>query len=241
MERGRCWDALDWLLRTQSLRIENGDVVAASVRYLELTSLEDPLSRAYYMMYYVEIMEKAANQRDTVISDAMHQALLREKRMFREFFNPVNREDAVRPDSGRSVRRFQDLFSSGSALQRRYHPLEIVLWKYGSYLAITGSSLKSAAKHWRRAIDVCDECPDYLALRLVAMAILLEEFKWTTDVKAADAVLALLRKRTASVLALEGLPVRMHDYVQDVQEFAINPPYSAAGEKAMLLSRQIAF
>ena len=240
MERGMCRDALNWLLMTQSLCIMNEDITGASILYLKKAWLEDPLSRAYYMMYYVEIMEKAAVLGDRQLSDAMHQAILKEKRLFSEFFS-LRSEGLIRSDTGRPVRQFRDLFSSGAEAQRRYHPLEIVLWKYGSYIAATGGSLKAAAKHWERAIHVCDENPDYLALRLVGMAILLEQFSWMTSKDVANAIQSSLKVRASSVLKLGEIPRRMGDFVREVLEFASGPLEPDAGKRALFLSKRIAF
>lgn len=54
------------------------------------------------------------------------------------------------------------------------HPYEIILWKLGTYLMITGST-KAAIRRYKEASDICTNNPNSLTLYSISLAITAEE------------------------------------------------------------------
>ena len=237
-EEGRCLEALNWLLQTQNLSVISGDVVSPCVNYLASSGQEDRLSRCYYVMYYVEIMENAERLKQTDLSTAMMNALQLEKQTLSDLLLPQN-PLTIHSDKISCPTIFEDIFSE--QVCRRYHPLEIALWKYGSYLWRIGS-YNAALQAWDAAVNVCDENPDYTALKLVAVAIQLERlsflFQKEEDVKA---LRRELLRRCESILKIGNLPLRMADYVGSVREALRVSEKQSSPSTFYKLSRQIAY
>ena len=237
-EEGNCLDAMKWLLKTQEIGIDNGRTEDACLQYLIAARGEDHISRAYYLMYYIEIMENAARLGQTDVSDAMKAALDREKSSIRDFLTP-EKEQVILSHAKDEPVIFTDIFSTDK--KRAYHPLEIVLWKYGAYLWRSGAE-HAAEKCWKLAVSVCDENPDYTVLKLVALAILLE---WMAhllrDERKTAAVERELIKRCEALTALDGLSEPMRAYVTEVQRFVLKDGQALSPDRAYALSRVISF
>ena len=232
-EEGRCREALAWLLRTMDVILAE-DVAGACEEYLAATGREDRFSRCFHAMYYIEIMENAVRTGQTELGSAMQEALEREKQLLSDLILP-EKAMTVLSDVRSGCTVFEDIFSDDTV--RRYHPQEIVLWKYGNCLFRRGS-LKAARQAWDTAVDICDENPDYTALRLVSVAVQLERLSLDTDVKEEKAVQRDVIHRCESILKLNGLPPRMEAYISEVIA-AVGGPADAGTLYA--LSRRIAF
>ena len=244
MERGNCAEALEWLLKTRRIAIRDGNVIGACVAYLKAARTEDKLSKTYYVMYYTEIMEKAAQTGDTALAKQLHDALKREGEILREIVLERPPESGIVSDTGKPPVIYDDIFQNpADKIRRRYHPLEVVFWKYGSYLFRAGQR-SAASAYWDKALSVCDENPDYAAIKLVALAIQLERFSFLRGggLKS-GAVRRNLERRAADILRTPELPPVMTAYAQSVQDFAkaAQRPDSATAEAAYRLSRRIAY
>ena len=236
-EAGDCREALKWLLKTKEIELTEGGETDACLRYLTAARWEDALSRAYYAMYYIEIMENAARLGQTALSDAMKTALDREKTIINDLLAP-EKALSIRSDAKTEPIVFTDIFSEEQ--KRGYHPLEIVLWKYGAYLYRTGAE-RAAETCWRRAVAVCDENPDYTVLKPVALAILLE---WMSHIEESgdwNALRSDLLSRCAALNRVTGLPDAMRGYVGQVETFAKEKSPANRAARAYALSRVIAF
>ena len=239
-EEGNCQDALEWLLKTQEIVLTEDGIENACLQYLIAARGEDRISRAYYIMYYVEIMENAARLGQTNVSNAMKFALDREKSSIEDFLIP-EKEQIILSHVRDNPVIFTDIFSSD--IKRTYHPMEIVLWKYGAYLWHSGAE-QAAEKCWKKAVSVCDENPDYTVLKLAALAILLE---WMYNLLQNEMKIASVKreliKRCNALSMLEGLSEPMKTYVSDVQHFVldIKDDRLIDPKKAFQLSRVISF
>lgn len=237
-EAGHPREALAWLLKTQEISMD-GDISEACARYLRAAGNEDALSQTYCAMYYVEILENAARLGEQVLPDAMLRALEQEKSMLSGVIRPEAKRD-IPSDTELKHDVFEDIFSDGKP-PRRYHPLEIVLWKYGSFQWIRGSK-GAAEEYWREAIAVCDENPSYTVLKLVSVAILLEWLGRSAVRGAIDTsskVWRSLCSRADSLLKIGPLPEKMRDYAAEVKAFVDSE--ARTPEAAVALSRRIAF
>ena len=249
MERGECEQALEWLLKTRGIPLSSGSLQRSCEAYLTAAGNEDRLSKAYYLMYYVEIMEKSAVMGLMDFAAEMHKALIHEGEIMREILLEQPPETDIISDTGQIPVIYDDIFLDPSQhVVRRYHPQEIVFWKYGTYLYVTDRR-RSAEEYWNSALAVCDENPDYTLMLLVSLAVQLERCsrrmkdsgEWkpaTTD----------LRERVSRVLKTPELPPRMRDYACEIQSFlrravdtSTDGPDTGAAELAYQLSRRIAF
>ena len=237
-EEGHCREALDWLLQTKSISVQDGDLVAACVEYLASAGSEDSLSRCYYAMYYIEIMENAARLKQNELADAMKTALEQEKQTLSDLLLP-QKPLVIHSDVRERPVIYDDIFSD--TVVRRYHPLEIVLWKYGSFL-YRSASVKAAEQTWSLAVNVCDENPDYTVLKLVSVAILLERLSYlSSDDKNRRQISNDIMRRCEAVLKIQSLPPRMADYASTVLA-AVKAPVTDSSPAALYaLSRMIAF
>ena len=244
MERGDCVAALSWLLRTRQIAIRDGNVVGACVAYLKAARAEDKLSKTYYVMYYAEIMEKAAQTGNLTLARQLCDALKREGEIMREILLERPPESGIVSDTGRAPVIYDDIFQDpADKIRRRYHPLEVVFWKYGTYLFETGQR-SAASVYWDKALSVCDENPDYAAMKLVALAVQLERLAFLSGAGLkSGTVRRNLERRAAHILQTPELPPVMREYAQSVSDFAeaAKRPDSATAETAYQLSRRIAY
>ena len=244
MEGGNCAEALDWLLKTRQIAIRDGNVTGACVAYLKAARTEDKLSKTYYVMYYAEIMEKAAQTGDMALAKQLHDALKREGEILREILLERPPESGIASDTGKPPVIYDDIFQNpADKIRRRYHPLEVVFWKCGSYLFRAGQR-SAASAYWDKALSVCDENPDYAAMKLVALAIQLERFSFLRGAALkSGAVRRNLERRAADILRTPELPPVMTAYAQSALDFAkaAQRPDSATAETAYQLSRRIAY
>ncbi|MCR5825525.1 MAG: hypothetical protein K6G54_03065 [Oscillospiraceae bacterium] len=235
-EAGHCRAALEWLLKTKDLTLDGENVKEPCVRYLTAAREEDPLSRDYYAMYYVEIMEHAARLGQDALADAMYAALVQEKETLNDLILP-RKPAVIRSDAAVSNIVYADIFSDGKA-PRRYHPREIVLWKYGAYQMLRGNDA-AASRCWEDAVTVCDENPDYTQLKLVAIAVRLEELSLLTDKTDLRARRREIKRRAKDILKLPDLPEGLAAYARDALSLAESPALNT--KHAYALSQRIAF
>ncbi len=239
-EAGHGREALEWLLKTQNITVENDDLVSACFSYLRAANQEDILSRTYYAMYYLEIMEQAARMEDHPLAEAMYQALVREKNVLGDMLiseQGTNLKSDVRKD----IVIFKDIFGPGYPI-RHYHPLEIVLWKYGSFQYYYLKNLQEARKCWRDALNICNENPDYTVLRIVSLAILLEEAALVKrEGLSVQHILSRIKDQMSRTKDMGIMPAKMQVYMQKVNRLIKYSSTSDFSEKALALSREIAF
>lgn len=236
-EEGKCLKALEWLLKTQQIEIATNGLASACQQYLEAAQQEDLISRTYYAMYYIEIMENAQRLGQTDLSSVMEAALVKEKSLLKELMTQ-EKQQTILSDTGKDTVVFSDIFTEDQ--QRNYHPLEIVLWKYAAYLYRIGAK-NAAERYFARAIYVCDENPDYTVLKHVALAILLE---WRSlremEGEKIDQINTRLLQRSSFLLETPGLPAEMCQYAFEVKNCADHSDENSA-KRAYSLSRVIAY
>ena len=182
MEAGHYREALDWLLRTQQLDLADG-IVENCVSYLDRALDEDYISRIYYLMYYIEIMTEAQLHGEEALAESLRQGLAYQKDMAKEFLQ--KQRESIVSDTGRDHPVFEQFLRATLGFAPGlYHPLEIVDWKYGTFLAAQGK-INAARACWKRAIAVCTSNPDYAVMKIVGLAIRAEALCWL--LRASDA------------------------------------------------------
>jgi len=220
MEAGHYQEALQWLFSTQQLDREN-DLLENCVSYLDRALQEDMVSRTYYLMYYVEIMERAGSNGQENFAALMHEALEVQKEIMEELLLEGALDSDITSDNIRKepVIYKDFLWKSLKVRPIEYHPLEIVLWKYGSYLAARGSVIR-ALTYWERAINICRSNPDYALMKVIGAAVFAESLYWLV-LKEKDAEAHQQAGRAMShidKLLKEPLPVRMKDYLTECRQ-----------------------
>ena len=121
----------------------------------DLGSIEEDISRSMYkaLLENIELME------EFLIEDGLEH----------DFQSDVKKDFTVHEDV------YWDIFSGRP---RAYHPMEILLWRYGTYqLEICGNA-GAGMDYLERAVKICTQNPDYLGMRVAALAISLEMDYW---------------------------------------------------------------
>lgn len=259
MVQGNYTEALRWLLRTRNLELETEkDIEPFAEIYLDEAVTEDPLSRTYYLMYYVEIMCEAARSGQISISGSMVDALWKNDDMMAMLSGRREITD-LHSDSGRKPQIFIDI--TQAALNDRtvlYHPIEVVWWKYGAYLYMTGRR-KEAREYFTKAENQCSDS-EYLTMRITGLGIRLEEISLMMSyrLRAAKGEKTEIKSRTEAAGKLSSLqricgkfsrmklPEKIADYVGSVKAFAENAKKIGIcdmkmADEAMELSRYIGY
>ena len=179
MENGSAEKALETLLASDHISLQDTSTEEACIRYLDLAEEMDPDSRAYNMMYYVEIMEAAVKTGLPELAQDMQRALERQKGMRDELLTETVLLTNLKSDVRNTPVIHEDLLQRSLAFKRRkYHPLELILWKYGAYLAQSGAADGKAQEYFDKAILICGSNPDYSKLHMIGLAVRLERFYW---------------------------------------------------------------
>lgn len=270
MEHGDYRRALQWLLKTRNIDLAEGeDIIPWCMCYLDEAMNEDPLSRTYYIMYYVEIMYEAARGGNAGSADfaaAMYDAVLRSKRIYRQFFSD---EVLAEADSGGKTQQTSSTGSInllGSAIQGKlqlYHPIEIVWWKWGAYQYLSRNGMKSGMKIMTSAVRRCQNGNNgsrYLVMQVTALAILLEQISLQVHHRLSmdsdgyipadhageiKQTIKALEKSISGILKVPA-PEHMKEYIEKVQNFSSRAvkmkEYNVEiAEEADRLSRIIAY
>ena len=178
MEMGHTEKALQLLLESEQIQAEGKSIKNVCIEYLDKTLQMDPESRAYNMVYYVELMESAMRHGDSDLAGQMQAAIEQQKSMRDEILTETVLLTSLQSDVKSSPVIYEDILQKPLLLKRRkYHPLEIVCWKYASYLARTGAESR-AQDYFEKAILICGSNPDYAMLHMTGLAVRLERFYW---------------------------------------------------------------
>ena len=163
LEKGEYESALLWLYKAKCY-YEKEVSEQNMIQFLkEVYNTEVEVSRKYYLMYYLLIMCEAKLQGNE-LADMMYRALLEQKKM-RELItghgtNAINTGtyeidmSTAQPDSAEII----------------YHPMEIVYWKYATYLNMADNELL-AMKYYSKAVKSCFAHENYLTMYLTGLGI----------------------------------------------------------------------
>ena len=179
MENGCPEKALENLLASDHVSLQDMSAEEACILYLDVSEEMDPDSRAYNMMYYVQIMEAAVKNGAPELAQEMQRALERQKGMRDELLTEKVLRTNLKSDVKKSPVIHEDMLQRSLSFKRRkYHPLEMICWKYGAYLAQSGAADGKAQEYFEKAILICGSNPDYSMLHMIGLAVRLERFYW---------------------------------------------------------------
>lgn len=231
MEHGDYRTALQWLLKTRDIELNpDEDIVPWCLTYLDEAMNEDPLSRTYYLMYYVEIMYEAERGGEADFASEMYDAINRSKEIYRMFFTGWLHD-------GQKKSYTEDLMDSATGDQTLlYHPIEIVWWKWGAYQYMSRKEQVKGMRFMDLALRKCRQSTNqsyYLSTMVTALAIELEQIalqlryklSMKTDGKIEAEhdmnIQALVKdlKNSTKQLLKNWLPEHMKEYINRVQEF----------------------
>ncbi len=147
LEQGNYEEALNWLLKAQ--RWTSFEKTQSNlVRFLQRICLvESETNCQYYMMYYVLIMAEA-KAAGCAFADVMWKALTAQE----ELMHLCGiRKEAERAEKSCLV-DMADVQQDNSKI--KFHPLEVVQWKYASYLCHS-EKYTAAAIYYKKAVETC--------------------------------------------------------------------------------------
>lgn len=165
MEKGNYKKALWRLMQAKTYEGYTEPTAKNIKRFLDMVAeSEVHISCQYYLMYYVLIMHAAGYAGDG-LANVMHQALLSQKKLYAiiepteesgEFQNKVNLEPIKRKKKG-----------------IQYHPMEIIYWKYGSFLHLYHDerNRKKSRDYLRKAETMCFAYENYLTMRITGLGV----------------------------------------------------------------------
>lgn len=170
LEAGNLEAALGYLMQAKTYeayeRVTKGDIE----KFLDaVAESEVTVSCQYYLMYFLLIMEAARRKRHPM-ADWMHQALQAQKRLYGIMEIPEKGKEYPKEDFPNKINLVQ---VQEKATKIQYHPMEIVYWKYGSFLRQnTEERDRKRARHYlRRAEELCFKYPEYLTMRITGLGI----------------------------------------------------------------------
>lgn len=187
LEQGNFEEALRWLMKAKCWGEPQVNQEAIGAFLSGVVSSEEQGSQEYYLMYYLMIMARAALFGNP-IAGKMYRAL--KKAPLFELLH-VPQEDAG----------FTPISFEAPEEAAEYHPMEIVYWKYASYLAHASDPVlrQSAAEFYQRAIRLCLRQEHYLTMGITGIGVMAEYLTQFPD----DKVCALLlKKQLESLTAL---------------------------------------
>ena len=202
MEHGDCKAAIKWLAEAKCFELTEPDIKNIQAFLAEICRNEVNISCQWYLMYYLLIMEKASKT-DKELADRMYRALCLNKKLLEISY--------IGYESGNNSRTHK--ISTESITESKvnfiYHPLEIVYWKWGSYIYNNTSRRAEGKKYIEKAIEACfptkvasnRDKEGYLAMNIKGVAISSEYLMMLKDErKQFDAGYKRLIKRIESIL-----------------------------------------
>lgn len=164
LEKGNYETAVLWLLKAKGCH-EKEITEKILIEFLNLvTDTEADVSCQYYLMYYLLIVCESQLHNDP-IAKLLYGALQKQKKLL-SFVGigdrgTSRREDAQNVDISQAQPQNTDIL---------YHPMEIVYWKYASYL--NQKELEGLAiPYYEKAVNICFAERDYLTMYITGLGI----------------------------------------------------------------------
>ena len=209
-------------------------------RFLQDITSIDRRTKADRLRIYLDILVLCQRGGREDLARIMAEELVRAKDVFNEFLNRAEYESDLKSDTGKETVIYRDILWKALKEQpAEYHPAEIIYWRYGTYLWISGKGRTAAKENWRKALAVCSASPDYTAMKVISLAVCLEQFALCEDPakpgRAAKASVRELRKAADSLLKVQGIP-EMRKYAQEAGDMADLYLRADETERAALLA-----
>ncbi len=168
MEQGNLKKALMYLMqaKTHQRHEEPGEEeIRAFLDAVEETELA--AGQQDYLMYYILIMHAAGKQR-AGLAKTMHQALLSQKELY-GMIEPAERETFPHEIDMKMIQEKRKKI--------KYHPMEVIYWKYGSFLCLQEEKKirNRGMRYLKNGVELCSKYADYLAMRMTGLGI---EAEW---------------------------------------------------------------
>ena len=185
--------------------------------------------RSDYLMYYILILHAAGKRKDP-LADTMYQALLAQKELF-DMIEPAESEVFLNKINMKTIQEKRGKI--------KYHPLELIYWKYGSFLCMKENrkDRNRGIQYLKNGIELCFRYADYLAMRITGLGIeaelitvLLEIHQWQ------EANIRIERIKTAvrEILKLH-LQDEVRTYVEGLSEEMQKKNFKGIAEKVTCL------
>lgn len=166
-KQGKYEKALQYLMQAERHEVVPCEKEQIVRFWKSLYKTEVKRNGLYYLMYYLDIMEAAKQDGDS-IADRMHEVLKSQAYVY---------ELLALDKNGMTTEQTVNLSTvTMKHTSIKYHPMEIIYWKYGLFLAHCSKDAKSlerkaAREYLRKAYEVCYSRREYLALRIRGLEI----------------------------------------------------------------------
>lgn len=165
MEAGNTLSAVRWLLMAKCFHPKNINQETL-IKFLDIVcSNDDEIGRQTYLMYYMLILCEGKLQNHP-LADEMFTALEKQENLLKDMglirtaelqnYQNVALDTVQEPDTG-----------------ILYHPMEIIYWKYASYLMQCKKEWKAGA-YYQKAIALCFKYSEYDAIQITGIGIMAE-------------------------------------------------------------------
>ena len=123
--------------------------------------------RQDYLMYYILIMHAAGKYHET-LAEIMHHALLSQKELY-AMIEPAESETFQHEIDMKMIQE--------QRTKAKYHPMELIYWKYGSFLCMQEEReiRNCGMRYLKNGVELCSRYADYLAMRITGLGI---EAEW---------------------------------------------------------------
>ena len=184
-ERADFAQALRLLTGMRNISPEDGDTAETCRRYLRAIQDENHYIRPYYVMYYIILMQEASLMGEDAIARGMFSALQGNREMMEEFIIENALDTDMRSDrAGHAPHIYENIvWNMFTGRPGVYHPAEVILWKYGSYMLQEGLAYEGGIGYLDRAVAICDNNHDYTEMKVIGVAIRLEKLYWQSKHK----------------------------------------------------------
>lgn len=168
MEQGNLKAALMYLMQGKTHEKHEDPTEEAIRIFLDaVEETELAAGRRDYLMYYVLIMHAAGKRRER-LAKTMHQALLSQKELY----------GMIEPAESEAFQHEIDMeMIQEERTKIKYHPMEVIYWKYGSFLCLQEERKirNRGMQYLKNGVELCSKYADYLAMRITGLGI---EAEW---------------------------------------------------------------
>lgn len=195
LEAGHYEQALLWLMRAKMYRVSTVSRIDVRDFLSEVNNSEYVSSCQYYIMYYLLIMAEAKAANNS-IADMMFEVLNEQE----ELISKTGLSEISHDEKKFTTVDVHMAMSKSTGIN--YHPLEILYWKYASFLHCD-KKLEQALCYYKKAEKLCFRYQNYTTMKITGIGIMAEEVCCYIDQNDTEAAKQQYQKIMIEIARLE--------------------------------------
>ena len=166
LEQGNYKQALYWLCLALEVELQEINILNIIAFLDKVCMVKSELGSRYYLMYYVLLLS-ASKRWDEAFAHMLWQALIKQKRLLilGGLWQIQLEEELLKVD----IEKGQE---EQSGMQ--FHPLEIINWKYASYL-YQCKKYQAAYRYYEKAEQICFAYPEHHMMGIIGISVRAEK------------------------------------------------------------------